>query len=78
MKIGFLGAGKMAGAIARGILASGLCRPDELAASDHHRSTLSKLAADTGLRQSRRRAWQGAVAQTLAGLAAGVAGDPAG
>lgn len=50
MKIGFLGAGKMAGAIARGILASGLCRPDDLAASDHHRSTLSKLAADTGLR----------------------------
>lgn len=35
-------------------------------------------AADTGLRESRRRAWQGAVAQTLAGLAAGVAGDPAG
>jgi len=39
----------MAGAIARGILSSGLCRPGDLIAADRHQATLDKLSRETGL-----------------------------
>lgn len=49
MKIAFLGAGKMAGALIRGFLKAGLVRPDEVTAADIHHESLESLAAGTGI-----------------------------
>ncbi|MGC8643124.1 MAG: pyrroline-5-carboxylate reductase [Isosphaeraceae bacterium] len=46
---GFIGAGKMATALIRGILRTGVAEPPHLAASDPLASARSALAADTGI-----------------------------
>lgn len=48
-RIGFLGAGKMATALARGWLAAGLARKDRLAASDPVREARQAFTAETGV-----------------------------
>ncbi|MFN0066594.1 MAG: pyrroline-5-carboxylate reductase family protein, partial [Limisphaerales bacterium] len=47
-QIGFLGAGKMATALAGGFLRAGLVRPDEVIASDPHPAARDAFAAATG------------------------------
>ena len=49
-RIGFLGAGKMATALARGWLAAGLAQPERVIASDPLAPAREAFAADTGLR----------------------------
>ncbi len=46
--IGFLGAGKMAGALAKGFLNAGLVSPETLYASDIHPSALETFQKETG------------------------------
>lgn len=46
--IGILGTGKMGGILARGIVDSGLCRPDRVVIFDVLRETAEKLAGDMG------------------------------
>ena len=48
-KWGFIGAGKMATALVRGILRTGVAEPPHLTASDPLASARSALAADTGI-----------------------------
>src|SRR5262245_49221552 len=48
MKFGFIGCGKMATALAQGILKAGLCAPSELFLSDAIARTAEKLAKATG------------------------------
>lgn len=49
-RIGFVGAGRMAAALARGWIAAGLTSPDRLAASDPLPQARDTFAADTGVR----------------------------
>jgi pyrroline-5-carboxylate reductase len=49
-RLGFIGAGNMAGALIRGLLESGLYDPHELAASDADPKRLTALAGETGIR----------------------------
>lgn len=49
MKIGFIGCGKMGAALARGALASGLCRAQDIVACDRAPGVAEKLSADTGI-----------------------------
>lgn len=49
MKIGFIGCGKMGGALVRGILRADLCRPEEIAVTDIVPAALEKLAGETGV-----------------------------
>jgi pyrroline-5-carboxylate reductase len=49
-RIGFVGAGRMAAALARGWLAAGLAAPDRLAASDPAATARDAFLADTGVR----------------------------
>lgn len=48
MKIGFLGAGKMATALARGFVNAGLASRDDLLASDPYETARAAFAQDTG------------------------------
>ncbi len=48
--LGFIGAGNMAGALIRGLIKSGLYKPEELAASDTDRARLKSLSEATGIR----------------------------
>ncbi len=48
MKLGFIGAGKMAAAIAKGVVASGLCGKDDLLASARTAASREWFAAETG------------------------------
>ena len=48
MKLGFIGAGKMATAIARGAVAAGLCAPGDLIGSGRTDATRDRFAAETG------------------------------
>lgn len=48
--IGFLGAGKMATALARGFIKAGLSTPDRIMASDVHEPARTAFARDTGAR----------------------------
>lgn len=48
MKLGFIGAGKMATAIARGAVAAGLCAPEDLIGSARTAATRERFAAETG------------------------------
>jgi pyrroline-5-carboxylate reductase len=48
-RIGFIGAGRMAAALARGWLAAGLTAPDRLAASDPYPAARDTFTADTGV-----------------------------
>ena len=47
-RIGFIGAGQMATALARGWIAAGLISPDRLAASDPVPAARQRFQADTG------------------------------
>jgi pyrroline-5-carboxylate reductase len=48
LRVGFLGAGRMATALARGWLAAGLVRPEDLRASDPAPAARQAFAAETG------------------------------
>ena len=48
MKLGFIGAGKMATAIARGAVAAKLCAPDDLLGSGRTPATRERFTAETG------------------------------
>ena len=49
MKLGFIGSGKMAGALMKGVLKSGLCRPADITISDVHAPSAEKLRVETGV-----------------------------
>ena len=49
MKLGFIGCGKMAAALIKGVLKSGLCKPADITASDVHAASAEKLRAETGV-----------------------------
>jgi len=49
MKLGFIGCGKMATALVKGVLKSGLCQPGDIAVSDVHPAAAAKLAKDAGV-----------------------------
>ena len=48
MKLGFIGAGKMAAAIARGVVSADLCAPDDLLASARTAASRDWFAGETG------------------------------
>ncbi|HWD19172.1 MAG TPA: pyrroline-5-carboxylate reductase [Verrucomicrobiae bacterium] len=48
LSIGFLGAGKMAAALARGVIAAGVVRPNQVRASDPVHAACAAFARDTG------------------------------
>jgi pyrroline-5-carboxylate reductase len=50
-RLGFIGAGNMAGALIRGLVKSGLYSPEQLAASDPDRDKLALLSEETGIRR---------------------------
>ena len=49
MKLGFIGCGKMAAALIKGVLKSGLCEPADITVSDVHAPSAEKLCAETGV-----------------------------
>jgi pyrroline-5-carboxylate reductase len=49
MKLGFIGCGKMATALIKGVLKSGLCKPADITVSDVHAPSLEKLRTETGV-----------------------------
>ena len=49
MKIGFIGCGKMAAALIKGVLKSRLCKPADITISDVHAPSAEKLRAETGV-----------------------------
>ena len=49
MKLSFIGCGKMASALIKGVIKSGLCKPEEVTASDVHTPSAEKLRAETGI-----------------------------
>ncbi len=49
MKLGFIGGGKMAGALIKGVLKSRLCQPADITVSDVHAPSAEKLRAETGV-----------------------------
>jgi pyrroline-5-carboxylate reductase len=50
MRLGFIGCGKMATALVRGLIASGKVRPDEISASDADADARNRLAEKAGVR----------------------------
>ena len=49
MKLGFIGCGKMAAALIKGVLKSGLCKPEDITVSDIHAPSADKLRSETGV-----------------------------
>src|SRR5207249_7111195 len=49
MKLGFIGCGKMAAALIKGVLKSGVGSPADVTASDVHAPSAEKLAKETGI-----------------------------
>ena len=49
MKVGFIGAGNMAGAIVKGLIANGVCKTDDINCLSGTGTTAAALAADTGI-----------------------------
>ncbi|MEO6788569.1 MAG: pyrroline-5-carboxylate reductase [Chthoniobacteraceae bacterium] len=49
MKLGFIGCGKMAAALIKGVIKSGVCKPEEITASDVHAPSAEKLCGETGV-----------------------------
>jgi pyrroline-5-carboxylate reductase len=62
MKLGFIGAGKMAAALARGALDAGLCAPDEIRASARSAHSRTAFANKTGISPDQVSAANGEVA----------------
>ena len=56
MKLGFIGCGKMATALIKGVLKSGLCKPADIVVNDVHAPSLEKLCAETGVTAARANA----------------------
>src|SRR5213075_1177592 len=52
MKLGFIGSGKMATALAQGVLNAGVCGPADVIVSDAIAAAAEKLAKTTGARQA--------------------------
>jgi pyrroline-5-carboxylate reductase len=52
LSIGFLGAGKMAGALARGFIRAGLVTPEQVLASDPSESARATLTRETGVKST--------------------------
>ena len=50
MKLGFLGAGKMASALAKGFIHAGLSAADSILASDPYEAALASIAKDAGIK----------------------------
>lgn len=59
LRIGFLGAGKMAAALAKGIVKGGVARPEDLIASDVFEGARTSFANDVGCKVTN---WNGEVA----------------
>ena len=49
MKLGFIGGGKMAAALIKGVIKSGVCTPPDITVCDVHAPSAEKLRADTGV-----------------------------
>ena len=49
MKLGFIGCGKMATALIKGVQKSGLCKPADITVSDVHAPSVEKLRTETGV-----------------------------
>ena len=49
MKLGFIGCGNMAGAIIRGIIASGVVAPDEIIGADLSEQAREKISRESGI-----------------------------
>ena len=49
MKLGFIGGGKMAAALIKGVLKSGVCKPEDITVSDIHAPSADKLRSETGV-----------------------------
>ena len=49
MKLGFIGGGKMAAALIKGVLKSGICTPADVTVCDVHAPTAEKLRGETGV-----------------------------
>ncbi|MFL6531642.1 MAG: pyrroline-5-carboxylate reductase [Chthoniobacterales bacterium] len=47
--LGFIGAGKLAGSVIRGLLRAGFCRPDEIIAAEPAAELRKTLASETGI-----------------------------
>jgi pyrroline-5-carboxylate reductase len=65
LKVGFLGAGKMATALAQGFLRAGLVQPGHLMASDPYEPARAAFAKDTGARATAANAEVASAATTL-------------
>src|SRR6187431_989733 len=50
MKLGFIGSGKMATALAQGVLGAGVCQPGDVTVSDAISAAADRLAKATGAR----------------------------
>lgn len=50
MTIGFIGCGKMGSALVRGVLAAGVCRPDEISVCDRVHEAAALLGKECGVR----------------------------
>jgi len=50
MKLGFIGSGKMASALVKGVLQAGICNPGDITISDTYGEAATKLAGATGVR----------------------------
>ena len=49
MKLGFIGGGKMAAALIKGVLKSGICTPADITVCDVHAPTAERLRGETGV-----------------------------
>ena len=65
MKLGFLGSGKMATALARGVIHSGVFAAGEIAVADVNPAASAKLATDTGCQRAEDNQELAAAAEVL-------------
>ncbi|MDQ6655086.1 MAG: pyrroline-5-carboxylate reductase [Verrucomicrobiota bacterium] len=65
IQLGFIGAGKLAGSVIRGLLRKGFCAPEEIIASQPLDDLRAELAAETGIRVTADNAEVVAAAETI-------------
>jgi pyrroline-5-carboxylate reductase len=65
MKLGFIGCGKMAGALIRGILGARVCAPTDICVSDVTTTAVSALAEETGVVSKPSNAGVAAASETV-------------